>query len=144
MALAVSIAVILAIKLDDVSVQVDGLSASIHTQCYLGTAVESTSLCTYVYVVVGVSVGVSLALSLVQCVTCNLCGLGGVLDAIFAILGLVWWVIAGAIVTARVQDASSVGLTMQGWRTRIVILMWIEAGLFLLLTLLAIIKCFIK
>lgn len=45
------------------------------------------------FVVAGISVIVSLLISLVQCVTCHLCGIGGVLDVIFAAAGTAWWVV---------------------------------------------------
>ncbi len=44
----------------------------------------------YAYVVVGVSLAVSLAVSLLQCLTCNLCGLGKILDILLAAFGTVW------------------------------------------------------
>lgn len=47
--------------------------------------------CRYTYVVVGVSLAVSLAVSLLQCLTCNLCGLGKILDILLAAFGTVWW-----------------------------------------------------
>lgn len=46
--------------------------------------------CSYAYVVVGVSLAVSLAVSLLQCLTCNLCGLGKILDILLAAFGTVW------------------------------------------------------
>jgi len=43
-------------------------------------------------VVCGISIAVSAAVSLLQCCTCNLCGLGNILDILLAAAGTVWWV----------------------------------------------------
>ena len=47
------------------------------------------------YVVCGVSLAVSAVVTLLECCTCNLCGLGKVLDVIVAGFGAVWWVLLG-------------------------------------------------
>lgn len=49
----------------------------------------------YVYAVCGISLVVSSIISIVQCCTCNLCGLGKILDLLFAGFGLVWCVPPG-------------------------------------------------
>lgn len=45
-------------------------------------APSCSSLCTYTFVVCGVSLLVSSVISIIQCCTCNLCGLGRILDVI--------------------------------------------------------------
>ena len=40
--------------------------------------------------VVGVSLAVSLAISLLQCCTCNMCGLGKFFDPVLGIFGTAW------------------------------------------------------
>lgn len=106
----------------------------------------------------GISVIVSLLISLVQCVTCHLCGIGGVLDVIFAAAGTAWWVvvsrrgggvqacdkylvdsslltparrwiIASAIVTKHANQANGV-LPEENWRNTVVGMMWAEVGVF--------------
>lgn len=51
-------------------------------QCLLGQDYMSSSLCTYTFVVCGVSLVVSAVISMIQCCTCNLCGLGKILDVL--------------------------------------------------------------
>lgn len=59
-------------------------------QCLLGADYGSSSLCTYTFVVAGVSLAVSAAASLLLCCTCNLCGLGKIVDVIVAAFGAIW------------------------------------------------------
>jgi hypothetical protein len=76
--LAIAIIVVVAVQLVDVGV--DGTSYSY--SCLLGQDYLSTSLCTYTFVVCGVSLVVSSLISIIQCCTCNLCGLGKILDVL--------------------------------------------------------------
>lgn len=85
---AVAIVAIVATKLSDVTYS----NAGIYQTCSLGQCGTSCSgsLCNYMYAVAGVSMAVSLGISILQCCTCNLCGLGGILDILFAIAGTAW------------------------------------------------------
>lgn len=47
--------------------------------------------CIYAYTVAGVSFAAALALSILQCFTCNLCGLGDWADALFEGAAAAWW-----------------------------------------------------
>lgn len=78
----------MAIQLQDVTYN-EGNNTFTST-CSLGTAVESSSLCVYAYALAGISLGVSFVISLLQCCTCNLCGLGKLLDIIFSVVGTAW------------------------------------------------------
>ena len=81
------------------------------------------------YVVIGVSLVVSAAISLVQCLTCNLCGLGKFLDMIFAGVGFVWWLVAAGVVQHNVNDAPGLDGSMQDYRNATVGMMWAEVSL---------------
>lgn len=59
-------------------------------QCLVTFAAAGPLPCPRRFVVVGISLAVSLVISLVQCVTCHLCGLGSILDTLFATAGTVW------------------------------------------------------
>jgi hypothetical protein len=82
------------------------------------------------YSVAGISLLVSFVISLFQCITCNCCGLGDFIDWIVAIFGVIWWAIAGGVLTDGVTDANSAGLPEEGWRNTVYILTWCEVGLF--------------
>ncbi|GAB4822906.1 hypothetical protein N2152v2_009952 [Parachlorella kessleri] len=99
-----------------------------HATCTLGTAVDSSSLCTYTYVLAGVSIGISLLLSLVKCVTCDLCGLGALLDLIFSAAGTCWWAVGASVVTKHVQQAAD--MPLEQYRTATIALMWAEVAMF--------------
>lgn len=101
-----------------------------HASCSLGTAVESTSLCTYTYVLAGLSLLISALISLVKCVTCDLCGLGGLLDIIFSVVGTCWWAVGASVVTKHVQEAASADLPLQQWRDAVMAMAWAEVGMF--------------
>lgn len=131
--LAVIIVALVATKLDDVTVSVKGTDVEVQSACSLGTSLDSSSLCVYVYVVVGISLLVSLIISILQCCTCNLCGLGKFLDVVFAAAGTVWWVIAAGVVQANVNDAQNLDLSLNNYRVAVVAMMWIEVGLFVLM-----------
>ncbi|GAB4814433.1 hypothetical protein N2152v2_001479 [Parachlorella kessleri] len=112
----IAAAIQVASKLDNVTVKLDGTDVEFHSSCR--------------YVVIGVSLVVSFAISLVQCLTCNLCGLGKFLDMIFAGVGFVWWLIAAGVVQHNVNDAPGLDGSMQDYRNATVGMMWAEVALF--------------
>ncbi|KFM25001.1 hypothetical protein F751_1880 [Auxenochlorella protothecoides] len=136
-ALAVAIAVIVGIKLFRVDVSGDGEDPTVTSTCLLGEDYNNENLCVYVFAVVGVSVLVSFVISLVQCCTCHLCGLGAILDTIFAAAGTAWWIIASSIVTKNSNDSD---LPEDGWRRTTVALMWTEVGVFAVLLISSVIR----
>lgn len=86
----------------------------------------SDAVCNYGYTVAGVSMAASALLGLLQCLTLNLCGLGGVLDVALGIFGVIWWVAAAITFTAyNDQD-----LPNQNWRTAVTVLAWVQVALF--------------
>ncbi|EFN54382.1 hypothetical protein CHLNCDRAFT_135683 [Chlorella variabilis] len=130
--LAIAIIVVVAVQLVDVSV-----SGTTYTyQCLLGQDYMSSSLCTYTFVVCGVSLVVSAVISMIQCCTCNLCGLGKILDVLLGALGTIWWAVASGVIgsnamdplggTAQVTASSSVNTA----RDAVPIMCWVETGIF--------------
>ena len=87
-----AVAGITAVKLQKVSVDASGVSLG--AQCYLWDAANQANpnqACIYAYTVAGISVAAALALSILQCFTCNLCGLGDWADALFEGAAAAWW-----------------------------------------------------
>eukprot|EP00887_Chlorella_sp_A99_P006402 scaffold3.g6402.t1 len=125
--LAIAIIVVVAVPLSDYSVNISGVDYGVN--CLLGNeSTTSSSLCNYVY----------------ACITCHFCGLGGILDLLFAIAGTAWWAIGGGIVTSNANknvvlttpdSTKTWGLPQSGWRDTVVVSMWIECGLFGLLVI---------
>lgn len=83
---------LVATKLNSIKLGFDAqnLSASMQDTCLLGSAPNGVNLCYVAYGFSGVSILASGALSLLMCCTCNLCGLGFLLDTIFAAAGTAW------------------------------------------------------
>lgn len=130
--LAIAIVVVVAVQLVDVNV--DGGSYSY--SCLLGQDYLSSSLCTYTFVVCGVSLVVSALISLIQCCTCNLCGLGKVLDIVLGAAGAIWWGVASGVIGKNAMDplSSSVSSTTNSSvdtaREAVPIMCWVETGIF--------------
>lgn len=129
--LAIAIICVVAVKLSNTNVttSVSGEPVTIEFTCALGTSVSSGSLCSYVYAVAGISLLVSFCISIIQCCTCNLCGLGKFLDLLFAIAGTVWWVIASPVVQTNVNNAAGDSQSLQNYRDAVVIMMWAEVSI---------------
>jgi hypothetical protein len=85
---------LVATKLNNIKMSFDPehLSAKVTDTCLLGAASNGVNLCYVAYGVGGVSILATAALSVLMCCTCNLCGLGFLLDTIFALVGTAWWV----------------------------------------------------
>ncbi|PSC68347.1 mannose-P-dolichol utilization defect 1-like protein 2 [Micractinium conductrix] len=140
-AVAVAIAVVTAVKLVDVNVE--GIDFSY--TCLLGQSYGSSSLCTYTFVVCGVSVGVSALVSITKCCTCNLCGLGRVLDILLAAFGAAWWGVASGIIGSNANKGLPASAPSDGGisaaRDAVPIMAYTEVGLFCLMLLTALLSC---
>lgn len=99
-----------------------------YERCGLGSNLY-TNLCTYGYVVAGVSILASLALTFLLCFTFNCCGLGIVLDLIFAGAGALWWAAAASVFSASKTVPTLVNPDT-GYDTAVVVLAWVNTGLF--------------
>jgi len=99
-------------------------------------------MCYYAFAVGGFSLLATLALSILQCVTCNLCGLGPILDAAFALVGAAWWALAGVLLMQTRDAPYNKGLPLAEWRDGLVITAWIGCGLFALWFLISVAQVF--
>ncbi|GAX76124.1 hypothetical protein CEUSTIGMA_g3567.t1 [Chlamydomonas eustigma] len=143
-ACAAAIIAIVAVKLTNIStnsLNVNGTNVSFNNsatmECVLGTDLKDHSLCTVAFAVSGISIALSFAVAILLCCTCNLCGLGPVLELAFAFVGTLMWLATSIVMTKNVQGTSyslssfSVSMPQENWRTTVVALTWTEFGLFL-------------
>lgn len=106
-------------------------------QCLLGTDAEGRDLCTYTYIVVGVSFVGNFVLGLASCALCACWGLVGPwVDLVFMGLGTAWWLVAALILRAN-QNKQPSGLPQDQWQNTVVVLFWAMVGLFGLQALMA-------
>lgn len=105
-------------------------SGKLTDNCLLGSTPNGVNLCYVAYGWSGVSILATLALSLLECCTCNLCGLGFLVDTIFALAGTAWWAIAGVMFRFYSQQPNVAALPQAQTRGWIIILAWIGCGLF--------------
>lgn len=112
-------------------------------QCMLGVS-QGQSLCTYAYYVSGVSLLATSVISIVKCCTCDLCGLGIILDIFIGSLGVLWWVVASIIFTRNASLAHTAKVPLDNWRLAVTILSWTSVALFGLMLLAALISIFRK
>mmetsp|Transcript_39153 Transcript_39153/g.116458 ORF Transcript_39153/g.116458 Transcript_39153/m.116458 type:complete len:183 (-) Transcript_39153:119-667(-) len=140
---AVAIIVITALHLADYNIVNDVLVST----CVLADTGDD-SICNYAYAVGGLSLALSLALSILLCFTCNLCGLGPILECCFNGVGAVWWLIAALIFSAYVSEANKrdppFAPDVENWRTSIPILAWIGFAAFTLMFMIYIGKIIAK
>lgn len=112
-------------------------------QCLLGFG-NSGGVCIFLYIVAGVTFLLCLIIGVLQCVTCDFCGLGGIVDWIVAFLGCLVWVVAAAVASAGMKDQDNADQQppqnpdsgdRHKWRLVTVILSWVIALLFLIISL---------
>lgn len=96
--------------------------------CYLGTTASNLNLCFAAYGISGVSLLSTLALSILLCCTCNLCGLGFILETAFAAVGTAAWALAGVVLMQN--EERNAALPRADLRRVIYILTWTACGLF--------------
>lgn len=125
---------------------------SVEATCVLGNInlewnefSSSTNLCTYAYVVCGVSLATSLALSIFFCLTCDCCGCGFVLEAIISGLATGWWLAAALVFSNYVSETNQDGVwSLNNWRNAVVVLAWVAFAAFALTFLISLIKAINK
>mmetsp|Transcript_19629 Transcript_19629/g.43337 ORF Transcript_19629/g.43337 Transcript_19629/m.43337 type:complete len:183 (-) Transcript_19629:235-783(-) len=128
-AISITIIIIVAVHLADYSFD---NSNNFQSLCLLADTGDD-SVCNYAYAVAGLSLACNLAMSILLCFTCNLCGLGPLLETIFNGFAAVWWVIAALIFSAYVSEANDNNYfndQARDWRISIVVLAWVNFGLF--------------
>eukprot|EP00887_Chlorella_sp_A99_P005633 scaffold1.g5633.t1 len=111
-----------------------------HAQCFLGTEAASDGPCVLVFVLSGVSLAVSLAVSCVSRLCC--CCLQhtccwNLVDAAFAGAGVALWVAGAVTLTENAQAADAADVPRHYWRNDLLVLCWVQAGLFGLLLVIA-------
>ena len=108
--MALFLVIWVSIKLTDISF--NGLDYEF--QCLLGTNENrytfTSNNCLMLQILSGLTIGVGFVIGIIQCFTCNLCGLGGVLDGLFALLGAgAWGYAAGVLQTAVDSNGNLAG-----------------------------------
>jgi hypothetical protein len=86
----------------------------------------------------GVSVAATGLLSLLQCCTCSLCGLGLLLDALFAAGGTLMWAAVATLFNHYNQRPIMAAVPRPEWRESITVLSFVAAALFGLMALAAV------
>lgn len=140
LACAASVIVITALKLHNFKVSWDGArwNADVHNTCLLGTMSNGANLCYFAYMAGGISIVATAALSILQCCTCHLCGLGGILDAVFAVAGTFLWAVAGIIFNQYNKAPTMANMPRPEWRMSITILSFSACALFGVMSLAAV------
>eukprot|EP00878_Enallax_costatus_P000696 GHUV01000805.1.p1 GENE.GHUV01000805.1~~GHUV01000805.1.p1 ORF type:complete len:175 (+),score=33.96 GHUV01000805.1:330-854(+) len=128
---AVAIIVITALKLNKITLDLNVAQLSIQNKdtCLLGKAENGANLCYFAYAVSGISIIATGILSILQCCTCHLCGLGSILDAIFAAAGTALWAVAG-VVFLHYDALQPSWLPLPEWRRSIPALSFVACALF--------------
>jgi len=102
--LALFLVIWVSVKLTDITF--NGLDYEF--QCLLGTNENrytfTSNNCLMLQILSGLTIGVGFVIGIIQCFTCNLCGLGGVLDGLFALLGAGAWGYAPGVLQTAVDS----------------------------------------
>lgn len=130
LAVAAVIIYLVASKLNTIHVGVEGYSAQVTDTCLLGKTTNGASLCIVAYAFSAGSLLGTLALSILLCCTCNLCGLGFLLDTIFALAGTVWWAAAGLVFGYYNKQPAIAQLPQSQARRWVYILSWVGCAAF--------------
>lgn len=105
----------------------------------------TTNNCLMLEILGGVTIGVGILLSIVQCYTCHLCGLGGLLDGAFAFCAACCWLAASLLVNTARNDLNGVQPPYNdGFNNRrdiIYVMCWVETALLIVSFLAALFKC---
>ena len=134
------------VKLQDVDFDYTNPLTPQEASCLLGEDPTSGSACVLVEVIAGVTIALGLVVGILQCVTCDCCGFGGLVDFLFACAGVVIWLGTSISVSdaADAADNSSNPAYAQAgtdWRNAVVIMCWVELGLFATIAIAALARC---
>eukprot|EP01025_Chloroclados_australasicus_P038215 TRINITY_DN3919_c0_g1_i1.p2 TRINITY_DN3919_c0_g1~~TRINITY_DN3919_c0_g1_i1.p2 ORF type:complete len:211 (+),score=5.65 TRINITY_DN3919_c0_g1_i1:94-633(+) len=141
---AIAISYTIATKLSHLEFTQDGQIRE--KACALDDTVtgDDATLCQLGYVGVGITFGAMLALSILQCCTCDLCGAGWIFDAVLQGVLCAGWVCYASWVTEakknieswdEVKDPEWNTVEAEDGRTLVFVLSWVEAGMLGLLAL---------
>lgn len=132
---AAAVAAIIAIKLQAVTWSNLTSVRTLPCALWAGTGGQA---CVYGYTVAGVSIAAAAAISLLQCCTCDLCGLGPLLDFVFEVAAAAWWGIASGVFWRYTSDADGAGVPGGEWRQRVNWAAWGVTAAFALMALISI------
>eukprot|EP00775_Hariotina_reticulata_P010785 gene10785-10942_t len=129
---AVAIIVITAMKLHNVKINWNNntYNVDVANTCLLGSTNNGANLCYTAYAASGISIIATGVLSILQCCTCRLCGLGNILDAIFAAAGTAMWAAAGVVFNHYNALQNQRSAPAQEFRASISILSFVDCALF--------------
>lgn len=105
----------------------------------------SSSNCLMLEILGGITIGLALLLTILQCCTCNFCGLGGLVDFIFSLAAMAAWIAAAAVVTIAIGSGPYLSTNsineLQGRQTAIKIMTWVETAIFAFIVIMSLFKC---
>jgi hypothetical protein len=133
---AAAVVAIVALKLQHFSVDAKGVT--IDHVCWLSGDAAAQPPCTYAYTVAGVSIAAALAMSIILCCTCDLCGCGAWLDAAFEGGAAAWWGVAAGVFHKGAAAADAAGLPSPEWRQRLLYVAYGEVAVFALLAVVSV------
>jgi len=159
--LALVIVVYTAVNLSNVSVDYNSGFEVYEASCLLGNPPAnltvdlpgdysidfniSTSNCLMLEILGGCTIGLGIVLGLLQCYTCHFCGLGGLVDGLFAVAGVVTWVVASILVGQARSDLNAIPPPLNdGFNSRrdvIYYMCWVEVGFFGVCCICSLLKC---
>lgn len=109
--------------------------------CYLSPSLDKQP-CDYAYGLAAVSITASFIVSLIQCFTCDLCGLGFLLDGLLTGAGTAWWVLGVIYLEDKVTPANNLNVAEENWRNAVFYLAITIAALFFMSFVLSVLTLF--
>lgn len=138
-ACAAAIIVITATQLHQVKITFDEKwNLDIPNTCLLGKMDNSGNLCYLAYLSSGLSILATFALSVLQCCTCNLCGMGLILDGVLGAAGTLMWCAVGLIFNTYHNRPAMQHVPQPQWRLSITVLSFTACALFGIMALAAV------
>lgn len=146
-------------KLVDITVvpPVGNEESSFEASCLLGSNDNesdyfSSNNCLMVQITAGLTIGLGIVIGIIQCYTCYLCGLGGILDGLFALAGAAVWGAISGVLTDSLNDKGQFEQidsdftpeeidTYNSRRNSTEVMCWVEFGLFCFIVFATILKC---
>lgn len=138
------------VYVDDITVYISDQEES---GCLLGMDqtgyFNGSSYCLLLQILGGITVALGILIGLLQCLTCHLCGLGGIIDGIFGLLGAAAWLAASIVIQDAADDANATDNSIEAERNTnrrdtISIMCWVEFGLFAAVVLSMLFKCCVR
>ncbi|KAG2435752.1 hypothetical protein HXX76_006948 [Chlamydomonas incerta] len=83
-----------------------------------------SNICQYVFVVCAVAMGAYIGTAMLLCLTCNLCGVGGVLELLLHLAQTGWWTATSIILSTYISTTNDHGWPREGDRNAVLALCW--------------------